>query len=62
MTCAALTKLLVVLLVAFILCLPEFFSSGRGGYQTGGYVAHAQLHLGSDILGMFQTGFLKGEI
>ncbi|XP_062372226.1 uncharacterized protein si:dkey-192k22.2 isoform X2 [Sardina pilchardus] len=26
MTCAALTKLLVVLLVAFILCLPEFFS------------------------------------
>ncbi|XP_041953729.1 uncharacterized protein LOC121713281 isoform X1 [Alosa sapidissima] len=26
MTCAALTKLLVVILVAFILCLPEFFS------------------------------------
>ncbi|XP_031415088.1 uncharacterized protein si:dkey-192k22.2 isoform X2 [Clupea harengus] len=30
MTCAAVTKLLVVFLVAFILCLPEFFSSHRG--------------------------------
>ncbi|KAJ8410981.1 hypothetical protein AAFF_G00180160 [Aldrovandia affinis] len=29
MTCAAFTKLLVLVLVAFIMCLPEFFTSHR---------------------------------